>query len=576
VTAEVQPLREPPLAIRPGESLRIGRYEVAERIAAGGMATVHLGRQHGDFGFARVVAIKRLLPQYCEDPEFESMFIDEARLAARITHPNVVSILDVVAVDGELLLVMDYVHGESLWRLLGLTQKAASQLPIEIASSVICDVLHGLHAAHEAKDRRGNPLEIVHRDVSPQNVIVGEDGVARVLDFGIAKAADSVHFTRAGTIRGKAAYMAPEQISGSGETRHTDLFAVGVMLWELLTTERLFAGSARADIARRLSAEIPLPSARNAAVPPALDAVVMTALASDPEQRFADAQQMASALETACPAGGRAQVVEWVRTHAAPRLEERAALTARLEASGTTMRPPAPSGGPSRPSHTTQTRAATVPLPAVTPQTPAATTTASTAGHGAKAFEGPTTAEYHLRESSGGPVTGSRSLKSRRGLQKWFGGSSPRVRAALAGMGAPLVLTLIVWAFTSSPAELREAGAAVSGASPVTTPAAQVQSVTELDPALGIAEPAPSPTPSAAPPTPSSSTSQLGSSSKLSGHPEQPARPKAEPTPAPRTVNPNKPATKAATPRKGVKRGCKPPYTTDSAGRRHYKAECFK
>ena len=159
----------------------IGRYWIYDEIAAGGMATVHLGRLVGPAGFTRTVAIKRLHPQFAKDEEFSSMFLDEARIAARIRHPNALTALDVVTSKGELYIVMDYIHGESLGKLL-----RGGPVPLAIASAIVTQALLGLHAAHEAVDDLGEPLSIVHRDVSPQNVLVGVDGVARVVDFGIA------------------------------------------------------------------------------------------------------------------------------------------------------------------------------------------------------------------------------------------------------------------------------------------------------------------------------------------------------------------------------------------------------
>jgi serine/threonine protein kinase len=183
-------------------------------IAAGGMATVHLGRLLGPVGFSRTVAIKRLHPQYAKDPDFVSMFLDEARVAARIQHPNVVPTLDVVSLEGELFLVMDYVAGESLGRLLRALRDRGPRVPPRIVGSIMTNVLYGLHAAHEARSERGEPLGLIHRDVSPQNVLVGLDGVARVLDFGVAKAAGRVQTTGDGQVKGKLSYMPPEQIAG--------------------------------------------------------------------------------------------------------------------------------------------------------------------------------------------------------------------------------------------------------------------------------------------------------------------------------------------------------------------------
>src|SRR5215472_12533797 len=215
----------------PAHARVIGRYALYDELAAGGMATVHFGRLLGHAGFSRTVAIKKLYPQYAKDPEFVSMFLDEARLAARVRHPNVVTTLDVVSTAGELLLVLEYVHGESLSRLLRATAEAGALVPWRIAAAIVSGVLHGLHAAHEAKSERGEPLDLVHRDVSPQNVTVGVDGVARVLDFGIAKAVGRLTHTRGGLVKGKYSYMAPEQVQGI-VTRRSDVFSAAILLWE--------------------------------------------------------------------------------------------------------------------------------------------------------------------------------------------------------------------------------------------------------------------------------------------------------------------------------------------------------
>jgi eukaryotic-like serine/threonine-protein kinase len=181
----------------------IGRYAIYDAIASGGMAVVHFGRLLGQAGFSRTVAIKRLHPQYATDPEFVAMFLDEAHLAVRVQHPNVVAPLDVVFADDELLVVMDYVSGETLAQLLRCTH-GGPPAPAVIAR-VLVDTLQGLHAAHCAVDEHGAPLSIVHRDVSPQNVIVGTDGLSRVLDFGVAKAAMRSHATKDGEVKGKIA-----------------------------------------------------------------------------------------------------------------------------------------------------------------------------------------------------------------------------------------------------------------------------------------------------------------------------------------------------------------------------------
>ena len=234
--------------IRTRESARTleGRYVLFDEIAAGGMATVHFGRQSGAAGFSRTVAIKRLHPNLAKDPEFVAMFLDEARLVARIRHPNVVPTIDVVATEGEVFVVMEYVHGESLARLRTAMAQAGRVADPRIVASVISGVLHGLHAAHEAKSEVGQPLNIVHRDVSPQNILVGIEGISRVLDFGVAKAIGRVQSTREGQIKGKLAYMAPEQLQGGHVTRRADIYAVAAVTWEAFTGQRLSRTRTRA------------------------------------------------------------------------------------------------------------------------------------------------------------------------------------------------------------------------------------------------------------------------------------------------------------------------------------------
>jgi len=224
-----------------GPARIVGRYAVYGEIAAGGMATVHYGRLLGQVGFSRTVAVKRLHPQFAKDPDFVAMLLDEARLAGRISHPNVASVLDVVAEDGELCLVMDYLQGESLARLNAAARARGVVIPPRIACAILCGVLRGLHAAHEACSEQGEPLGIVHRDCSPQNVLVDLDGAVHVIDFGVAKALGRRSHTREGQLKGKLAYMAPEQLGGQ-VSRQTDVFAAATVLWETLTGESLFMG----------------------------------------------------------------------------------------------------------------------------------------------------------------------------------------------------------------------------------------------------------------------------------------------------------------------------------------------
>ena len=313
------------------EPLIFGRYALYEELASGGMATVHLGRLLGTAGFSRTVAIKRLHPQFAKDPEFVTMFLDEARLAVRIQHPNVAQTFDVVAESGELLIVMEYIHGETASRLL---KALKAPLAPDIAVSIVSGALHGLHAAHEAKSERGEPLGIVHRDVSPQNLIVGRDGVTRVLDFGIAKAAGRFHTTEDGKIKGKLAYMAPEQVRGEKVTRQTDVWAAGVVLWELLSGRRFARGDHPGQVVEQVLYGKPKkPSSIAAGVPAALDAIVLRALSRKPSERFATAKEMALALEAAHRPALASAVSAWVEEVAGGSLESRAQQLASVESS---------------------------------------------------------------------------------------------------------------------------------------------------------------------------------------------------------------------------------------------------
>jgi eukaryotic-like serine/threonine-protein kinase len=323
---------------RDRESARIiGRYVLYDEIASGGMATVHYGRLLGPVGFSRTVAIKRLRPQFARDQEFVAMFVDEARLAARIRHPNVVPTLDVVATDGELYLVMDYVQGESLSRLLRAS-RAKGSIPTDVASAIFCGALHGLHAAHEATDEHGKPLGLVHRDVSPQNILVGVEGIARVLDFGVAMAAGRAQATGHGRIKGKLSYLAPEQVHGIA-TRQTDVFATAVALWEVLTGKRLFQGDTpRQILSQILTTEIAPPTSHAPHLSPWVDAIVMRGLERDPTKRYATARDMAIDLEACLGLASPTQVGAWVDSVAHDALVGRAAIVAEIESASSQFR----------------------------------------------------------------------------------------------------------------------------------------------------------------------------------------------------------------------------------------------
>ena len=321
--------------------LLVDRYAIYDAIASGGMATVHLGRLIGTAGFLRTVAIKRLHSQFAHDADFTAMFLDEARLASRIQHPNVVSTLDVVMKDEELLLVMEYIRGESLSRLVRRARDSGERLPPRVAVSIVVGALHGLHAAHEAVDEKGTPMGLVHRDMSPQNVLVGTDGIARVLDFGVAKATGRVHTTKDGDIKGKVLYMAPEQLAAQPLTCTADVYAAGVVLFETLTCVRMFAGENEgAALTKIIQNDIKVPSEIDPALAP-FDAIVRRATAGNPADRYPSALAMAVELEAAVSApASPTEVSAWVQKLASEILDERARMVSEIERSSTRSKPP--------------------------------------------------------------------------------------------------------------------------------------------------------------------------------------------------------------------------------------------
>jgi eukaryotic-like serine/threonine-protein kinase len=313
----------------------VGRYAIFDQIAAGGMARVHLARFTGQEGFSLVVAVKRMHPHLLENADFKAMFLDEARLAARIRHPNVVPILDVIATSDELLIVMEYVHGVSVHALMRLSVKAKASIPRPVVFAILTNALHGLHAAHEARDQQGELLGLVHRDVSPQNVLVGVDGVARVLDFGVAKAVRANQDTDPGMLKGKHSYMAPELIEGGMATRQSDVFSAATLFWELLTGRKLFHGTEQERLEAILMGNYPSPKKYARDLPPEIERIALRGIAPKPADRYASALEMAIDLEThAAPATARV-VGEWVSRLAAEELGLHVALIHQIETSST-------------------------------------------------------------------------------------------------------------------------------------------------------------------------------------------------------------------------------------------------
>jgi len=492
----------------------IGRYALHDEMAAGGMATVHFGRLLGPVGFSRTVAIKRLHAQFAKDPEFVAMFLDEARLAARVRHPNVVQTLDVVATDGEIFLVMDYVQGESLARLT-----RGRQAPPRILASIMCGVLHGLHAAHEATNEQGEPLDIVHRDVSPQNILVGVDGIARVLDFGVAKAHGRAQSTREGQLKGKIPYMAPEQLRGA-VTRRTDIYAAAIVTWEALVGKRLFGGGDEMETFARVvaGATVP-PSKAGPDVSAAFDDVVMRGLHVDDTKRWGTAREMALALEACVGVASPSEVGDWVETSARAALSRRSQTITGIESQ-----------------------------PQIVP--PEALTITEGSGAPARPAE-PATATPLSQDPSSISVAGPVGATSR----------SPLRALLVAAVVAVPVLAAGVYFLVRAPAPASTA----SGSN------APMLAATATSAAPVLAESPPPPTQSAAPPPAVPAGGTAGGTAVVpAGGTAGSGRANVAPA-DPRTAAPTAPHP----PAKPRPTGCDPPYTTDAQGHHHYKMECL-
>jgi eukaryotic-like serine/threonine-protein kinase len=311
-----------PSQIAPG--YRLDRYEMLCPIAEGGMASVWVARLRGKRGFEKLVAIKTILPKFAQDARFERMFLDEAGLAARIEHANVAQVLDLGEEHDVLYLAMELIDGDSLSKLLRVVQKKDLSIPTGIALRILADTCGGLHAAHELRGKDGESMGVVHRDVSPQNILVTMNGIAKLIDFGIAKARDRVsEDTSEGMLKGKIHYMAPEQALGRPVDRRADIWAVGAILYFLLAGRPAFEGENHLATLHLLSAgrpPLPLPST----VPATVSAIVGRALTHDPEKRFETAAEMQAALETAMVEANLVTTTTTVATFVQEHMAERA------------------------------------------------------------------------------------------------------------------------------------------------------------------------------------------------------------------------------------------------------------
>ncbi|MBP9086853.1 MAG: serine/threonine protein kinase [Kofleriaceae bacterium] len=281
---------------------KLGRYELVARLASGGMGEIFLARLEGAAGFEKLYVVKKILPHLASEPRFRTMLIDEARIASRMNHPNICQVYELEETDGQLYIVMEYLEGVTILPLLRRAAKAKTPLPLGLVLGLISQTCEALHYAHELKDRDGSVLNIVHRDVTPSNIFVTENGVAKVLDFGIAKVKNASAQTQTGTVKGKYAYMAPEQLRGVELDRRVDVFAIGVVLFEMLSLRRLF--QRKTDyLTFRAVMEQPLPDLRRFRqdVSPQLLEVVAHALARDVAERFVSAREFGAALLDAAP-----------------------------------------------------------------------------------------------------------------------------------------------------------------------------------------------------------------------------------------------------------------------------------
>jgi serine/threonine-protein kinase len=507
-----------------------------DEIASGGMASVHFGRLRGDVGFSRTVAIKSLHSHFARDSEFISMFLDEARLVSRIQHPNVAAPLDVVLLkeSEEIFLVMEYIHGETLARLLKGAFGMNVTIPPAISASIMSGALHGLHAAHEAADELGSPLNIVHRDVSPHNIMVGVDGVPRVLDFGVAKAVSRSQSTRQGQLKGKVSYMSPEQMGPGPIDCRADIFAAGIVFWEALTLRRLFeADDPTGAIAKVLMAPIERPSAINPNVSAALDRVALKALNRDVNLRFQTARDFAEAIEEEVVVSTPRKVGEWVVYLGGEGLAKSSERLSAIESSSL-------DGDPSGDSFQGQQSQR---MASQTPRTPKRPGTYSD-------IDAVSTELLRAEKETSDTNRSKTWIMSRAGSFFWWLSWARRPRVMLAGV-AFLVLAVVAGVVgmvrVSHPTEVKATGKVPSG--PVGSPGLEVSALPEPEDSRRSAQA----TTMAAPVE--SKTRSLAPSRRASG----------------RTTT----AQSSTTHGPSKKKDCNPPFYVDGQGIRRVKPQCL-
>jgi serine/threonine-protein kinase len=345
--------------------LMLGPYELLQRIATGGMAEVYLARRAGPHGFQKVVAVKRILPQLAQDADFVAMFVDEARVCARLAHPNIVQVFDFGEHDGELYMAMEYVDGTTAARLVRAAATRGEEVPLDAALYIALGVLRGLDYAHNARDDEGKPLDLVHRDVSPGNVLIDRSGAVKLTDFGIARAAEIERRTDAGQLKGKLGYMSPEQVVGRELDARSDLFTVGIALAELVMLRPLFSGPNEIEVLMRIrDGDLGVLDRAGSRVPDDVRTVLLRALARDRALRYPSASAFAEAIEEILRRRrlqvGPAKLAAWVERLGLvtstdpeePQSETSVRQTANLKLPADVVTPGAPGTDPSR--HPTQ------------------------------------------------------------------------------------------------------------------------------------------------------------------------------------------------------------------------------
>jgi serine/threonine protein kinase len=310
-----------------------GKYYLLERINVGGMAEVFRAKAYGVEGFERLLAVKRILPNIAEDQEFITMFIDEAKIAVQLNHANIAQIFDLGVVDGSYFIAMEHIHGRDLRAIFERCRQKNEPMPIAQACFIAMKNCEGLDYAHNKRDQGGREMALVHRDVSPQNIIVSFEGEVKLIDFGIAKAAGKMGKTQAGILKGKFGYMSPEQVRGLPIDRRSDIFSTGIVLYELLTNERLFVGESDFSTLEKVrNVEILPPSTYNRKIPEELERIVLKALAKDVEDRYQNAIDLHDELQAFVYTAGefysRKDLAGWMKKTFGREIEEE---TAKLE-----------------------------------------------------------------------------------------------------------------------------------------------------------------------------------------------------------------------------------------------------